>query len=459
MSQIVNFFLVAPSHELVTIFYKNTHKFREGGYSILIHDTSPLIQIINGFKGDVKFRILVHMEFKGKSNPKEIPNCQGWAEMKTLKKAFPKGNFSFFTRENELFPSKGEKEGEKCVYEGYDIFYGNEMTTEHFFNNIPVSIKADVCNCVESSTILETPININVNEHLTFSKLQKEKCDVVIVCVTPSEFEAMDLMFNLNEKEPYKIIEGNRFWKSSIKQNINSNSNLSLILAMIGDEGNIPASTLISSIFQHFQFDLICIAGIAAGNIDKINVYSTVVGNYIVYYENQKLIVDSSEPRNKPIPIDNNRGKDLPHITGNHHSLKWKTAFENKLKALNIEITEFERVKGDWLKPDWFEKVKVSFGTILSGEKLFADGETLLELFKNNTTGKEALAGEMEGYGFAHTCFTKRHNDWLVIRGISDYGGIEKSDPINKQYQKVAALSAMTLLEYYLQNLYSPVNK
>jgi nucleoside phosphorylase len=364
----------------------------------------------------------------------------------SLKQDYPNCNYYFVTSN----PMKTSVE----IYDKKTAHNINTLMDKIFVESSTdfLSQKIKEVKSLDPPVILTSSTSQNANSG-------KEKCNVVVVCVTPSEFEAMDLMFKLNENEPYKIIEGNRFWKSSITQNINSHSNLSLILAMIGDEGNIPTSTLISSIFEHFQFDLICIAGIAAGNIDKINVYSTVIGNYIVYYENQKLIVDASEPRNKPIPIDNNRGKDLPYITGNHHAVNWKTAFENKLKALNIEISEFDKIQGEWLKPDWFEKVKVSSGTILSGEKLFADGTTLLELFKNNTTGKDALAGEMEGYGFAHTCFTKRHNDWLVIRGISDYGGVEKLDPINKQYQKVAALSAMTLLEYYLQNVYSPVNK
>jgi nucleoside phosphorylase len=129
------------------------------------------------------------------------------------------------------------------------------------------------------------------------------------------------------------------------------------------------------------------------------------------------------------------------------------------LKEHKIEISEFDQIQGAWLKSNWLDEVTLTFGTILSGEKLFADGSTIIELFKNNSIGKEALAGEMEGYGFAHTCIAKRHYDWLVVRGISDYGGQEKSDPINKKYQKVAALSAMTLLEYYLKNIYSSVNK
>ncbi len=460
MAQIINFFLIAPSHTLVGTFYKSAHKFREGGYSILIHDTSPLIQLIKDFKDDVQFRVLVHMDFKGKNNIKEIPDCQGWKEMKHLKKGFPNGNFIFFTRENEIFPSKGAVEGEKLIYENFEIVFGDEMTNENFFNTIPINTKGEIGNGIAHSEISTKSIEKEITEVISVPNTQKEKCDVVIVCVTSAEFEAMDMIFNLNENEPYKIISGNRFWKSSVKQNINSKKELNIVLTMIGDEGNIPASLLINLIFQNFDFELISIVGIAAGNSSKTKIYSTVLGNYIVYYENEKLVGEgNNEKRNKPIPIDDNRGKDLPQITGSFHASKWKLAFSEKLKNQKIEITEFDKVIGDWINPSWFESVKVTSGTILSGEKLFADGTTLLELFKNNEIGKDALAGEMEGYGFAHTCRAKRHNDWLVIRGISDYGGAEKSDPINKQYQKVAALSAMTLLEYYLQNLYSAVNK
>lgn len=364
----------------------------------------------------------------------------------SLKQDFPNCNYYFVTSN----PTKTSAE----IYDKKTAHNINTLMDKIFVEN-SLEFQPQTVKEIKS---LDTPVVLTSNSQAG-AMLRKEKCNVVIVCVTPAEFEALDLIFNLNEKQPAKIIEGNRFWKSTLTQTINSNCELSIVIVMIGDEGNVPASNLISSIFHHYEFDLICIAGIAAGNKEKIDVYSTVLGSYIVYYENQKLVVGDNEPRNKPIPMDNNRGKDLSVITNNHHSAKWKTAFESKLKQHNLEITNLDKVQGDWLNSDWFTKVKVSFGTILSGEKLFADGDTLLDLFKTNTVGKTALAGEMEGYGFALTCVTKRHNDWLVIRGISDYGGEEKNDPINKKHQNIAALSAMTLLEYYLQNVYSPVNK
>ena len=382
-------------------------------------------------------------------------DLQGITWAISLREEYPNCNYYFVTSNPN-----------KTTVEIYDKKPAHNINT--IMNKIFVENSHDFLpQKVREIKSLDTPVVLSSNQPQNPIS-GKERCNVVIVCVTPAEFEALDLIFHFNENEPIKIIEGTRFWRSSINQTINSNRNLSLVLAMIGDEGNIPTTNMISSIFQNFQFDLICIAGIAAGNIDKIKVYSTVIGNYIVYYENQKLIVDSKEQRNKPIPkeqrnkpipIDNNRGKDLPILSGNSHLIKWKSAFEKKLEEHKIEISEFDQIKGDWLKSNWFDNVTFSFGTILSGEKLFADGKTIIELFKNNSIGKEALAGEMEGYGFAHTCVTKRHDDWLVVRGISDYGGQEKFDPINKKYQKVAALSAITLLEYYLKNIYSSVNK
>lgn len=459
METIFNFFIINPRHPLVQTFFGVAHKLTKAGYSVLIHDTDILTKLIEGLNEEFKFRVIVHMDFKGKNKLSEIPDCEGWREMKVLKGKFPNGQFVFMTRENEMFPSKGHVIGETQIYEGYTIHKGDEFTYDDFFKNIPINIKGELkfstCLPPENAPLIGTVQNVQPIS----SNQNKEFFDVVIVCVTSTEFEALDLIFKINENEPYKIIEGNRFWKTLLKQKINSNDELHILLTMIGDEGNIPASEIVNLIFQNFNFNLITLVGIAAGNILKTSIYSTVLGNYIVYYENKKLVTSNTRNRNKPIPIDNNRGKDFAHIIGKHHANNWKKAFEEKMDSFKIESQEFDAIKSDWIKPTWFDDVNVEVGTILSGEKLFADGTTLLKLFKTSNIGKEALAGEMEGYGFAHTCASKRYNDWLVIRGISDYGGEEKSDPINQKYQKLAALSAITLLEYYLQNLYSPVNK
>ena len=59
----------------------------------------------------------------------------------------------------------------------------------------------------------------------------------------------------------------------------------------------------------------------------------------------------------------------------------------------------------------------------------------------------------MEGSGFSPACIEFKRN-WLVFRGISDYGEADKNSPVNKKYQNIAAASAVTAMMYYLTNLY-----
>ena len=77
---------------------------------------------------------------------------------------------------------------------------------------------------------------------------------------------------------------------------------------------------------------------------------------------------------------------------------------------------------------------------------------------KSITFKKGIVAAEMESAGFCIAC-NEFYNNWLVIRGISDYGGEDKNDKFNKKYQHIAAFGAFTALLYYLRNNYKRDNE
>ncbi len=281
---------------------------------------------------------------------------------------------------------------------------------------------------------------------------EREQINIAIISVIPTEFEALDKIFNFKKNDPIKMNNGLRAWKCNFEQKTIERKNLSLIFALIGNAGNLSSYVIADLLLKTYKIKLIILCGIAAGNSEKISIYSSIIGEKIIYYENQKLMPKGvSLYRFEPLSISSNLLNEIRSIDEN----KWKETFIEILKRNKKNVTKSEMKQVKWIKNDWKKKLTISVSGILAGEKLFADGETFLTLAKKAQIGKEIVAGEMEGYGFAYACKQNNQSNWLVIRGISDFGGKEKANKINQKYQIIAALASASLVYYYLENVYS----
>lgn len=95
-------------------------------------------------------------------------------------------------------------------------------------------------------------------------------------------------------------------------------------------------------------------------------------------------------------------------------------------------------------KIDWDFKLftgkmsKIRIGQLLSGEKLVDDYEYKEKLFKQFPN---AIGGEMEGAGVCAACLRADINEWIIVKGICDWGDGQKVD----FYQGAAAEAAATL--------------
>src|SRR5262249_10299611 len=84
-----------------------------------------------------------------------------------------------------------------------------------------------------------------------------------------------------------------------------------------------------------------------------------------------------------------------------------------------------------------WDKCKIEFGLMLSGEKLIDNvdfRDQLVDQFP------EALGGEMEGSGLYVAC-TERHVNWVLIKGICDWADGNKKTR-KQARQKLAAENA-----------------
>jgi nucleoside phosphorylase len=91
---------------------------------------------------------------------------------------------------------------------------------------------------------------------------------------------------------------------------------------------------------------------------------------------------------------------------------------------------------------------KCLMGNILSGDKFVDDHEFKCQLFKHYPL---AYGGEMEGRGAYAACRDRGLNEWIIVKGICDWGDGNTSQ--NKQEnQRVASKSAVSLLMHIFSN-------
>jgi nucleoside phosphorylase len=195
--------------------------------------------------------------------------------------------------------------------------------------------------------------------------------------------------------------------------------------------------------FRKYELGLAILCGIGAGVPGEVEKYSVVISNGVVDYESQRLTEGGSEYRLDPIDIDEYHKRRLGHLSSIQQ--RWHTDYIRLAEEKLIDPADFNI--------SVLANSTIKVGLIASGGKLLADGKTISTLRENIPIKKGVIAAEMEGAGFAAVC-KELKKDWLIFRGISDFGADDKNDKLNKKYQKIAAAAAIKATCYYLSALY-----
>lgn len=111
-------------------------------------------------------------------------------------------------------------------------------------------------------------------------------------------------------------------------------------------------------------------------------------------------------------------------------------------------ISVFNTFSGTWDFDLAERKAKCFLGDVLSGDKFVDDIKFKSQLFKRYPM---AYGGEMEGRGAYAACRDRGLNEWIIAKGICDWGDGNTSE--NKyENQKTAAESVVSLLMHIFSN-------
>jgi nucleoside phosphorylase len=267
-----------------------------------------------------------------------------------------------------------------------------------------------------------------------------QRADIVVLTVIPPELRAIREALEMSDHDRIKDDNGTIYDRCSIFSN-SQKREYRVALGCIAESGNPGAAVATIAAIQRWQPQAVLLMGIAAGIRKKVKIGQVVFSERVVGYESAAWKIDEDkfsyeEPR--------------PEIERWSHSIAQDVS--SYLADLNNEqLTErFLFMDGAFPQASETEQdsivksIEVTTSTIASGEKLLRDPSRLERI--HCIHGKTEV-GEMEALGFVQACRRERV-DWLVVRGISDFGDQFKSD----KFHRLATMAASTVLVDFLHH-------
>jgi nucleoside phosphorylase len=269
--------------------------------------------------------------------------------------------------------------------------------------------------------------------------------DIGILTVIPEELRAVQSAFQIDRNVHLTTQSGTIYWL--FKHNfVDLRHEISIALGCIGEAGNYDAAAATMKMIQTLKPRAMLLVGIAAGIRGKAKIGDTVLAERVVGWEFGSVNAGSDGGSSRTIARPE---MDKP----SHRMIQLMMAYD--ISAAQQDATHLFTDLG-WEFPigrpddiEWVanvaDRIFIKKATIASGEKLLRDPGKLISL-REDIHGKIEV-GEMEGSGFSKACAAEKV-EWMVIRGISDFGDHLKDDRFHAFASRSAAVVAVGFVEH-----------
>jgi|GEM_PF-2124783 len=264
--------------------------------------------------------------------------------------------------------------------------------------------------------------------------------DAVIVSVLrDTEHRALLATFELDPfSDPHKREDDVEIWYTKLERS--EGDFLNIAITCFDEKGIRDAIGYTKKILETVNTKSIFLVGSAGGRKSKTSICDVVVSyDGIMYYERGRLtpygIGDKPDYKYPKRLLKNEVQHFDPLYT---YTRGWKDEYNSILQNLKQRYSRYNKTL-----PMPTSQPEVHLDMIASGEKIV--NEELMEAicFLNDSV----RAAETEGSGFAHAC-DEAEIEWLVIRGISDFGDREDKE----NWKTTATVMAASFLKIFLKH-------
>ncbi len=233
-----------------------------------------------------------------------------------------------------------------------------------------------------------------------------QSTDFLIITALAAEFAAVAGKLSDIEDIPDKET-GSVFCKSTlpISNGIDTRSHYDIILVRLHSMGNISAAITTVEAIQKWQPSQVILVGITAGMSGKVNLGDIIVADRVVSYEVGKSLDRGYADRIEPFTVSRKLISAIQHYGYGDNS--WR------------ELLSYPELRQRVLQ--------VRFGSVLSGSKLLALGNTFEHLQNSNP---DLIAVDMEASGIAGVTSQLAYDapEFLAIRSVSDFADSSRCD-------------------------------
>lgn len=207
-------------------------------------------------------------------------------------------------------------------------------------------------------------------------------------------------------------------------------------IASVGVDGNVESALKFGRLVQGLRFKLAVLVGMAAGVKGEVQLGDVVVSEQVWAVDFEIVRPTGSVPRPKTYAPRSSLYADLESMVR-----VVDTDWPDRVYAEIVERASQRGIDQE-LPPNYTRlrrRPRVKAGVIFAGSRLIEDSRLVRE--RDSSHGR-LLAAEMEGAGFAAAASELEASNWLVVRGISDFGDIERA----KRWQFAATYAGAALV-------------
>lgn len=259
--------------------------------------------------------------------------------------------------------------------------------------------------------------------------------EVLIIMAIEEELRIMKHILGV-EEEKTEIIDGFRFWKTSLENC--QNKQYEVVLTMLGEPGQHKAAASCSTIFGYYKPKLAILCGVCAGEPEETNLGDVLIVKHVLDHRPGVVTPEGKKPRTYPYTSSVQIDRDVNSFEFPENEF-YEEIVNNvrNLREKGISIPE----ACDNIKPEIDKKA-----ILVPEDVLVRDGRLsgIRDEFHDYIRGLE-----MECAGFAEAC-RQKGIDWVIFRGVMDFGNPEKTDSA-KYY---SALTASIVTRQFIKKSY-----
>ncbi len=265
------------------------------------------------------------------------------------------------------------------------------------------------------------------------------RADIGILTVIPTELEWTRKALSIDAHDRRKVPSGRIYYFGFVPSQF-AGRDYSIAITCIGDAGTAECAVAATALIKDWRPKLVILVGIAAGLRGQVKVGSVILSERIWSYE-KAAVTTAAGGRARKVPrpdapiLPLTIQQDVTCYLSGQDRLQRRLA--ERFRALGGSYPAIHS-RNVVTAPD------VHSATVASGNKLLRH-EGFLYKLRATGHGRTEVA-EMEAAGLTVACREGRA-DWLVIRGVSDFGDKRKT----AEYQPFAAQMAAAVTRDFIE--------